>query len=241
MGGAVVGLEEVDEVLGRAVAEGVGPALGPQCVDVRAEQAAQMILVAPEGRRAHAGRRRDVLADGPEQAADEPPRGPAGQRDRAARAAYAHELVRGALVVGREHDADHGDDGVKGRVLERQRFGVALDEAHRQLLGGGALAPALQQRRDVVERHDVAEHARRGQRGVAAASGDVEHARSGAQVGGVAEVLGDDRDERADGGVVAAGPGRLLLALDGFQVGGGRGGAGLCHGRQASRGPLAVA
>ncbi len=83
VGGAVVGLEEVDEVLRRAVAEGVGPALRSLNASTSVPSRPRRWSSSPRRRRAHAGRRRDVLADGPEQAADEPPRGPAGQRDRA--------------------------------------------------------------------------------------------------------------------------------------------------------------
>jgi len=51
-------------------------------------------------------------------------------------------------------------------------------------------------------------------RGVAVAGGDVEHALAGAEVDRIAEALTDDLQCRADDGVVAGGPRRLLTLLD---------------------------
>ena len=50
--------------------------------------------------------------------------------------------------------------------------------------------------------------------GVAVAGGDVEHRLPGRDVDGLAETLADDLERRADDGVVAGGPGGLLLLLD---------------------------
>src|SRR5690606_15646197 len=58
-----------------------------------------------------------------------------------------------------------------------------------------------------------------GQRCIAIAGGDVEDGLAGAHIGGLGECLADDLQGRADGGVVAAGPGGLLALLDGGEVG----------------------
>ena len=79
--------------------------------------------------------------------------------------------------------------------------------------------PLLEQRRHVVDADRGGAVPRRCDRGVAAAGGDVEHAPAGLQVGGVAEVLGDEHDAGGDDGEVAARPGRLLALLDGAEVG----------------------
>ncbi len=60
----------------------------------------------------------------------------------------------------------------------------------------------------------MGEAARRGQRGVAVAGGDVEHEFVGAHVGRFGEHFADNLQRRADDGVVAAGPGGLLALLD---------------------------
>ena len=70
---------------------------------------------------------------------------PAQQPDRAAGAADAHELVRGGLVMGREHHADRGHDDVERLVLERQVLGVGLDPVELEALGLGAAAARLEQ------------------------------------------------------------------------------------------------
>ena len=109
-------------------------------------------------------------------------------------------------VVGGEHRAEDGRDRVEGRVGERQRLGVSLEELDVEPFRGRALAAALEQRRHVVDADHVGAEARGGDRGVAAAGGDVEHAPAGVQVGGVDELLGDEHDLRRDDGEVAARP-----------------------------------
>ena len=159
--------------------------------------------------------------DRPEELADEAVGRPAGERDRAAGPADAEQLGGRLLVVGSEHGAEHRRDGVEGRILERQRLGVALEQLDGEAFGVRPAAAALEQRRDVVDADGSAAVARRGDRGVAAAGGDVEDAPAGLEVGGVAEVLGDEHDPGGDDGEVAARPGRLLALLDGAEVGGG--------------------
>ena len=60
----------------------------------------------------------------------------------------------------------------------------------------------------------------RGERGVAVAGGDVEHALAGGDVDGLAERLAGELQRGADDGVVARGPGALLARLDGVEVDG---------------------
>ena len=159
--------------------------------------------------------------DRAEQLADEAVGRPAREGDRAAGAADAQQLGRRLRVVGREHRAEDGRDGVEGGVRERQRLGVALEELDVEALGGRALAAALEEGRHVVDADRRAAVPGRGDGGVAAAGRDVEHAPAGAQVGGVAEVLGDEHDPGGDDGEVAARPGLLLALLDGAEVGSG--------------------
>ena len=61
---------------------------------------------------------------------------------------------------------------------------------------------------------------RGGQRGVAVACGDVEHALVGLQVAGLGELLADELQRGADHGVVAGAPGSLLAGLHGGEVNG---------------------
>ena len=124
-------------------------------------------------------------------------------------------------VVGGEHGAEHGRDGVEGAVRERERLRVPFQQLDRQALGVRAAAAVLEECRDVVDPHGRAAVPRRGDRGVAAAGRDVEHTPAGLEVGGVAEVLGHEHDPRGDDGEVAARPGCLLPLLDRLEVGSG--------------------
>ena len=172
----------------------------------------EMRLGAPQRRRLHAGRRRNVFADGLEQLADEALRRPVGQADLAARAADAHQFVRGLLLIRREHDAEGRKHDVEAGIGEGKRFRIGLLERDRQAVGLGALAPALEKRADIVGRHDVGEAAGRGERRIAVAGGDVEDALVAAQIDGLAERFADDLQRGADDGVVAGAPGGLLAA-----------------------------
>ena len=139
---------------------------------------------------------------------------PVGEADLAAGPAHPRELGRGLLLVGREHHAEGGERHVERAVLELEVLGVGLLELHREALGAGARPGPLEQRRDIVGGDDVAPAPRRRQRGVAVARGHVEHPLAGAQVERLAQRLADDLQRRADDGVVASRPGRLLLRLD---------------------------
>ena len=102
--------------------------------------------------------------------------------------------------------------------LPRQRWETPSRPAFRL----GATPAAVEESGDVVDADHLAAVPCRCDRGVAAAGGDVEHAPTRMQVGGVAEVLGHEHDSRGDDGEVAARPGCLLALLDRCQVGSGR-------------------
>ena len=94
----------------------------------------------------------------------------------------------------------------------------------------GAGPAALQQRRHVVGRGDVAPAPRGGEAGHAVAGGDVEHLRAGLEIERLAELLADDLQRRADDGVIARRPRGLLFGLECGQIGargGQNGGSGL--------------
>jgi hypothetical protein len=118
-----------------------------------------------------------------------------------------------------EHHAEGRNHGVEGAVLERQLLGVRHLEFHLQALRLGPDLPALQQLLDVVGRRDAAKAACEGERCIAIAGGDVEHRRVRPQVHRLGQVLADDLQRRADPGVVARRPGRVLFRLDHGVVG----------------------
>ena len=74
---------------------------------------------------------------------------------------------------------------------------------------------AGKQRADIVGRCHLRETARRRQRGIAVARRDIDHPFSGAKIDGFANIFTDNLQCRADHGVVAGSPGRLLALLDG--------------------------
>jgi hypothetical protein len=176
-----------------------------------------------------------VAADGPEQLPDVAVGGPVDHADAPARPADPQQLGGRALLVGGEHGPAGRQDHVEGGVGEGQGLGVALLEGRFQPFGLGPLAGALQQRGDVVDAGDLAEAAGGGQGGVAVAAGHVQHPFVGAQVDRLAQQLGDEWEPRADGGVVARGPGGLLALLDGGEVHGVPPGGDLRRGRSGRR------
>jgi hypothetical protein len=122
-------------------------------------------------------------------------------------------------VVRSEHRSEYRDDRVERRVGKRQRLGVTFEQLDVEPFDGGALAAALEERGDVVDPDRGGAEPGRGDRGIAAAGGDVQHTRAGVQVGCVDEVLGDEHDPRGDGVEVAARPRLLLALLDRGEVG----------------------
>ena len=122
-------------------------------------------------------------------------------------------------MVRSEHAAEHRGDRVERGVRERQRLCVSFEQLHGEALGSRPHAALLEQRRHVVDADGRAAEPRCGDRGVAAARGDVEHTPAGMQVGRVAELLGHEHDPRGDGGEVAARPRLLLPLLDRAEIG----------------------
>ena len=166
---AVVAAPVVDVRLRRAVAERVVALLDADLGDRLAEQLVEPLLGAPLDRRAQAGRRRHVRADRLEQLADEAVRRVGDEPDPAARPGDPDELVRGPLLVRREHRPEDRAHDVEAAVVERQRLGVALDELGVEALGLGAPTGPVEQGRDVVDADDLAAAPRGCEGGVAAA------------------------------------------------------------------------
>ena len=133
-------------------------------------------------------------------------------------------------MIWREHDAEGRKHDVEAGVGKGEIFRVGFLERDRQALGFGTLAAALEQRAHVVCRHDVGEAARRGERGVAIAGGDIEDTLAATQIDGLAQPFADDLQRGADDGVVAGAPGGLLATLDRGEIDGGGSGCLNVHG-----------
>jgi hypothetical protein len=138
--------------------------------------------------------------------------------DLAARLADPRQFARRLVLVGGEHYAEGGDDDVKGGIGERQRLGIGLAELDGEVLGGGALATAFEQGRHIVGGHDIAPAPRGGERDIAVAGGDIEHAAAGPEIERFAKLFADDLQRGSDHGIVAGRPRALLALLDGGQI-----------------------
>ncbi len=114
--------------------------------------------------------------------ADESIGRPVGKSDLAARLAYADQFCRCTILIGREHDAECRDHRVEGMVGKGQCLGIGLTEFDVKTLGRGALAPALQQFRDIIGGNDVAPAAGCRECDIAISRGHVQHALSGAHI-----------------------------------------------------------
>ena len=156
-----------------------------------------------------------------EQAPDEAAGRPVRHRDATARAQHAQHLAGGAVVVGREHDAERGQHDVEAGIGEGQCLCIGELEVHRQPFGLGARAAFLEQALHVIGRGHLRMAAGCGERGVAVAGGDVEHGLAGTHVCGLGKRLADDLQCGPDDGVIATRPGGLLALLDGGEVRGG--------------------
>jgi hypothetical protein len=132
-------------------------------------------------------------------------------------------------LVRREHHAERREHDVERTVGERQVLGVGDARRHGEPVGLGAAQSLGEQLGHVVGRDDVGAAAGGGQRCVAVAGGDVEHAVGRAEVDGLAQGLADDLKRHSDAAEVAGRPGGLLAGLQGIEIGNGRVGHGL-HG-----------
>ncbi len=114
------------------------------------------------------------------QGADRALRRPAQQRDKAAWATDAHELVGDRLVLGREHRADRGHDDVERLVGKRELLGVGLGPVERQARGLGTAAALVEELGREVGSGHLRACCGGGQGGVAGAGSYVEHCHPGA-------------------------------------------------------------
>jgi hypothetical protein len=145
--------------------------------------------------------------------ADKAFRRPVGEADLASAPANAKQLRRSLVLVGREHDAEGGDDHIEAGVGEGQRLGVRFLELDRKALGAGADAPTLEEARHVVRRDHIAPTAGCGKRNIAVAGGDIQHLLARANVERFAQLLSDNLQCRADDGIISGGPGAMLAGL----------------------------
>ena len=146
-----------------------------------------------------------------------PGRRPGDQPDRAAGPADPDQLVRGGLVVRREHDADAGEHRCRTR---RRAYGSASASPTSQVeldpgLAGQPLADRQQLGGEVGG--DTVRAGRGGRDGdVAGAGGDVEHPVAGLDAGGLDQdgaEIGDELGRHR--GVVAEGPHGPVLGFQG--------------------------
>jgi hypothetical protein len=84
-----------------------------------------------------------VLADGLEQLTDKALRRPIREADLAAAPADANHLGSRAILIGREHDTEGGDDDVEASIGERQSFRIGFTELDVEPVGVGAFTGAL--------------------------------------------------------------------------------------------------
>jgi hypothetical protein len=159
-----------------------------------AEQIRQVPLAAPQHRRFAAGRGRHVPGDDAEHLRDETVRRPCGQANGATRAHGSRDLIRGPLVVRREHDPEDAQHRVERCVRHGQVLGIPEAELGIEPLGRGAPAPAFEQRGNEIDADGIGAGAGRRQCGVAVAARDIEHPAAGPQVGSINEKLADQDD-----------------------------------------------
>ena len=154
-----------------------------------------------------------------EHLADEAGRGPVGEADAATGPAHPEHLGRGPLGVGHEHDPERGQHGVEGVVVEGQGLGVGDLGRDGQALGLGRDGPS----RRGAPRRSRWPSPQPPRRAAASEALPLPAATSStcdpaAMSTASQSVLADDLQGGADHGVVAAGPGGLLAALDGVEV-----------------------
>ncbi len=113
---------------------------------------------------------------------------------------------------------------VEGAVREIDGLGVRGSRFDVQPFRGRARLEPFQQGGHVVDRRDPAAATRRCEGSVAVSGREVDDVPTRSDVDGLAEGLADNLQRRADDGVVAGGPGDVLLVLERLEVDGrGRG------------------
>ena len=208
--GPVVLAEELHEVLRRGEAEGVGPARGREVATRVAEELAHVLLGAPQRRRRQPGRGRDVRGDRGEQLADEAVRASSwpgrwsrpGRQTR--RSSAAARSWSGANITPNDrHDRVEGGVGEGSASASPSTNSTSRPSARGPLARRGRAARGRSRSTTTSQP----------QRAAASAVLPLPPATSstrqpGAQVGRVAQQLGDDRDPwRPTARVVAARPG----------------------------------
>jgi hypothetical protein len=104
------------------------------------------------------------------------------------------------------------------RIRKRQVLRICDLELDMKAVGFGAPARARQQRFDVIRAGHLAPAPRGRQRHIAVAGSNVEHGLAGAQIHAFDETLADNLQGRADNGIVARRPRRMLFGLQGLQI-----------------------
>ena len=131
-----------------------------------------------------------------------------------------------ASRIGREHNADSGQNGIEGLVREGKILGIGHFRGEDQPVGVRPASGPVEQALHVIGGDDLASAASGGQCGVAVTGGDVKDLPAGRHVDRLAQPLSHQLQRGADHGVVARGPRGVLLLLD---CGQGIGGQGLAH------------
>ena len=220
---AVVIAEDLDPVRRRAVAEievlRAARMSGACCRRARRGAARCPTAPATSARPAAAHSAPMTLNSWPMKPSGRPVREP----DAAAGAHDAQHFARRPRVIRREHRAEGRERDVEATVVERQRPPRRPSRnSTSQAFGQRARAAPFRAAPARSRSKSLGEPARGGERGVAVAGGDVEHAFAGAHVGRFGERFADDLQRHADDGEVAAGPRACWLLFDGGEVRRGR-------------------
>jgi hypothetical protein len=117
-------------------------------------------------------------------------------------------------VVGCENHAHGAQYQIEVGIGARQVLGVALEERHRKMLGGGLFPALFEQLRGIVDTGRLREPPRGRDRRVALPARDVKNPKPRTDVGGLDQQLGDDLQVIADAGVVAGLPAGALVVGD---------------------------
>lgn len=92
---------------------------------------------------------------------DEAVRRPVGETDASSRPAYPQHFARGAALVGTEHSAEGGRDGIEGPVGEGKFLSVGFPESDRKAFDLGPLAPPLQEALDIARGQSIVDAAQK--------------------------------------------------------------------------------
>jgi hypothetical protein len=137
--------------------------------------------------------------------------------DAAAGAQCPQHLAQAAQRTGEEHQAEAADGGIEAALLHAQILAIGDPGAHVDQAGARCVVPGQRQdgRRQVRGEHlsRRADVTRDGERLLAGACGDVEHAGAGSDAGHPDHGLGRAREPRADLRAVGVPAGGGLVPL----------------------------